>query len=500
MNIIKRILAVVLCILMVLISLQIGKTQEDIQIKSVFDNNKSVILWYTDESMTDYLSAMAVSFHEKYGMRVLPKLQSGSEYLESINRASIDQTEVPDLYIISSETLEKAYLSGLACDVEDKNNTVSDRNFSPAALNAVTYKGHITAYPYYFETSALLYNKTYLYDMAKNKIEAEESGTVDDDNGGEIVLDEDTSTEAVDDEAGLTTEEKIAKRMDTFIPKTFDELLTFADEYDAPQAVEAVFKWDVSDIFYNYFFIGNYANVGGIYGDSKEDIDIYNLDTIRAMQVYQNLNQFFSIDADEVAYDTVIQEFMEGKLVFTTATTDIIHKLEDAKENKEFLFDYGIAEIPDLNEELKSKSLSVTNSIVVNGYSDKKEDANRFARYLTCDNADSLYEKTGKISANKNVVYENANISVFQKEYSDSIPMPKMMATSNYWIQLEITFARVWNGADVSGELQKLSQLLLTQVTGEEVKQDYIEDPDKETETIEYLDEEAEREAAKQEK
>lgn len=502
MNITKRIIAVILCIGMVLVSLQIGKTQEDIQVKNVFDNNKSLILWYTDDSMTDYLNAMAVAYHEQYGMRVIPKLQSGNEYLESINAASLEQAEVPDLYIISSETLEKAYLSGLASTIEDENEVVSAQNFSTAAINAVTYKGHIAAYPYYIETSALLYNKTYLYDMAKNQIEAEESGTESADDGGEIII-EDSTTEATQEETtvdeNLSTEEKIEKRMEKFIPKTFDELLTFADEYDAPQAVEAVFKWDVSDIFYNYFFIGNYADVGGACGDNTDEIDIYNLDTIRAMQVYQNLNQFFSIDADEVAYDSVIQEFMEGKLVFTTATTDIIRKLEDAKANKEFTFDYGIAEIPDLNDELTSKSLSVTNSIVVNGYCDKKEEANRFARYLVCDNADSIYERTGKIAANKNVVYDNSNITVFQKEYADSVPMPKMMATSNYWIQLEITFAHVWSGEDVSGQLQNLSELIMTQVTGEEVKQDYIEDPDAEDETVEYLDEEAEKEAAKQE-
>ena len=42
-------------------------------------------------------------------------------------------------------------------------------------------------------------------------------------------------------------------KIDVMIPATIDDILTFADEYDAPEQVEAVFKWDVSDIFYNYF-------------------------------------------------------------------------------------------------------------------------------------------------------------------------------------------------------------------------------------------------------
>ncbi len=497
MNITKRVIAVLLCMSMLFITVYVGNTQKDLDTESLFKTKNTIVLWYTDDSMTDYLNAMAVSYYDKYDVRVITKLQSGNDYLESINQASLDQKDMPDLYIISNEALEKAYLSGLASSIDDRNNLIGDRNFPQAALNAVTYKDHIVAYPYYFETSALLYNKTYLYEMAKNQVLAQEGDDKEQERGEIVETEENTQSE--DDVANLSQEEQIEKKVQDSIPETFDDLLTFADEYDAPQAVEAVFKWDVSDIFYNYFFIGNYANVGGACGDNTDEIDIYNLNTIKAMQVYQNLNQFFSIDADDVAYDTVIQEFMEGKLVFTTATTDIIKKLELAKDNDEFAFDYGIALIPKLNEELESKSLSVTNSVVINGYSKMKDNANSFARYLVCDNADSLYDRCGKIAANRNVVYENNNISVFYQEYSNSVPLPKMMATSNYWLQLEITFAEVWNGSKVSDNLKKLSELILSQVTGEAVIEEYIEEPKEEEETIQYLDEEAEREAAKQE-
>ena len=55
--------------------------------------------------------------------------------------------------------------------------------------------------------------------------------------------------------------------MEEALPKTIDDILAFADVYDAPEQVEAIFKWDVSDIFYNYFFVGNYIDVGGVSGD-----------------------------------------------------------------------------------------------------------------------------------------------------------------------------------------------------------------------------------------
>lgn len=488
MNITKRIIAVILCVSMVLAVLYVGNTANDMEIKSIFDGNNSVIVWYTDNSMTDYLSAMAVSFHEKYNIRVLPRLQSGSDYLESVYDTSMQEKDAPDLYIVSNEALEKAYLSGIASVISDETGVLNTDNFPQTALNAVTYHDQLIGYPYYFETSALLYNKTYLNQIAENLIAAQEAETP-----------EEASTEDATRETETTGTVTVEDKTKELIPTTFDELLTFADEYDAPEAVEAVFKWDVSDIFYNYFFIGNYMDIGGPCGDKEDEIDIYNLDAIEAMQVYQNLNQFFSIEADEVAYEDVISEFMAGKVVLTTATTDIIKKLDEAKKNGEFAYEYGLARIPDLNDTLKSRSLSVTNTVVVNGFSDKKKMANQFASYLVSDNAASLYEKTGKIPSCKNVTTTDECVGVFQQEYANSVPIPKMMTTANYWVQLEISFAEVWSGSKVTDCLKDLSELIMTQVTGEPYSEEYIEPPQTETESVQYLDEEAEKEAAMQE-
>lgn len=491
MNFGKRILSVVVCSCMVV----------GVLCTSIFYNSEtepepvvgldSVVVWYADEAMTDYVNAMAVAFHEEYDIRVIPQLQSGLDYLESIYDASVREENGPDLYIISNEALEKAYLSGLAAEIMDPDAIVNSDHFPITALNAVMYQNKKVGYPYYFETSVLLYNKTYIEEMAKNQILAE---TTDESEDGDFS--EEAETASVD-ESDQVSEEAISARVEELIPKTFDELLTFAVSYDAPQAVEAVFKWDVEDIFYNYFFIGNYVDVGGPYGDKSEKVDIYNLDAIKAMQIYQNLNQFFSFESEDVAYASVIQEFMEGKLVFTTATSDVIKTLQTAKEEGNFTFEYGLVEIPDLNEELLTKNLSVTNTIVVNGFSDKQEDANRFASYLVGEASSSLYEKAGKIPANTQEACKDDRTAVFYREYSDSVPIPKMMVTSNLWVQLEVTFAKIWNGSAVSTSLKSLSELIMSQISGTDYVEEYIDEPGGEEAIIEYLDEAAEREAAK---
>lgn len=95
-------------------------------------------------------------------MRVIPVLTSDSEYLEALNQASLHSTQIPDAFILSNDSLEKAYLSGLASRITDEAGICNEDHFPGTALSAVTYKDKLVAYPYYYKTSALLYNKTYL--------------------------------------------------------------------------------------------------------------------------------------------------------------------------------------------------------------------------------------------------------------------------------------------------------------------------------------------------
>ena len=462
-------------------------------------------LWYTDESLTDFLAAAALDFSEESEVRVIPRLVSGLEYLESINEASLNTNMVPDVYIVGNDSLEKAWLSGLASEVRD-TDYVTAENFPETALSAVTYQDHLIGYPFYYETSALVYNLTYLEEAAADQLQAEadalagqEAMAALDENGEPVQTDGSGEEAEADGEtaADAQTEEteteasdaQISERTQRLIPETIDDILSFADSYNAPEQVEAVFRWDVSDIFYNYFFIGNYVNVGGPQGDEEEQIDIYNLDAIRCLTAYQELTQYFSIDPEEVNYESVAQEFLDGKLVFTIATTDMIARLEEAAADGSFPYEYSVARVPDINDELITRSLSVTNAVVVNGYSEKKDVANEFARYLTETAAQELYESSGKLPANTQISLPNEQAGIFAEEYAASVPIPKMMTTSNYWVQMEIAFTRVWNGEKVSAVLQDISGQIMTQVTGEAYTEEYIEPPEEETETASQTEE-----------
>lgn len=424
-----------------------GTAEEEPEVvEEVIVEKDTIHFWYSDAAMADYFNSAAVVFGEKYGVRVMPHQVSASEYLEAINEATIQDNQMPDAYFISNDSLEKAYLAGLAVEIADENQLVTTGHFSKAALDAVTYKDKLVAYPVTYETTALLYNETFLQEWALQQVkkEAEEAGVEY-------------------DEATL-----LAKRdelMLTAIPTTIDEMLLMSDTFDPPETVEGILKWDVSDIFYNYHFIGNYMVVGGDCGDDKNQINVNNPEAIACLEVYKALNQFFYIESDLVSYESVMQDFLAGKLVYTIATTDAVARVEQAVSDGSFPYGYGVALMPDPSEELKGRSLSVTGTVAINGYSQEKDLANQFAAFLTDEYATELYERSGKTAANTSIPSANGALDIFKQEYAESIPLSKMIETSNFWIQLEILFSKVWNGQDVNALVAELEQQLTLQTT-----------------------------------
>ena len=462
--------------------------ETEVEDDSLFGHRETLYLWYTDEALTDYLNSVAVSYSEyQSDVRVIPVYTSGREYLETINQASLHTEDVPDLYIVSNDSLEKAYLAGLASEVRLPEGVLPMDNFFPqTAISAVTYRDKQIGYPFYFETSCLLYNETYLTDWARAQIEAETDALIAEaaqeqlDNGGEPEDNDGAAAGTI--EENVISDEEVRERVDQTLPGTIDDILAFADVYDAPDQVE-VFKWDVSDIFYNYFFVGDSIDVGGVNGDRADSIHIYNEDAIRCLRVYQNLNQFFSIDTKEISYDAILQDFIDGKIVYTVATTDALSKIENAKAEGGFAYEYGISMMPDVSDELGSASLSVTQCVVINGYSVKKDMANDFAVYLTEYATDSLYTRTGKLPVyDSGDTYDDPNKEAFLQEYMCSVPMPKMIETSNFWVELEIVFAKIWDGEDANNDLKSLSEQIMGQVIGGEYEETYIDVPVESTE------------------
>ncbi len=456
-----------------------------------YSRSDTIYFWYSDETMSDFINKAAVSFGEQNNVHVLPMLITLDNYLEAVNEASVDNNQLPDAYIIGHESLEMARLTGLAVPIDDPDGVCSEENFPASALSAVTYEGEIVGYPFVYNTCALVYNEDYLHDWANQKALAilkgegqsfvdgeyfedinltegdveEGEGTESGEKDGEESSKNDELIEPVvdyddlpEDQQAKMLGDKTEEVFEQAIPETLNELLTIADSYSAPSGVDGVMSWDVSDIMYNFWIIGDVVDLGGPSGDDKTNLVFNNEDTINCLKRYQYLHHFFNIDSKLADYEKVLQDFIDGKMIFTIASVDSVEKLKAASEEGIFEHDYGFALIPDVDEKTLSRPMSMTEVVVINGYSEKKSIANAFARYITCDVAPDIYSRTGKAACNIHANDRYEELAVFDAEYADSIPLPKKIELENFWMELEALFARIWDGEDVEEQLSGLEE------------------------------------------
>lgn len=415
----------------------------------------TVHFWYTNDLLTNYYNNVASIYNKtNRGANVVPQLVPASEYLEKIYQASITGEGYPDMYVITSDAMEKAYLAGLTMPVEDEEKV--REAFPDVAIEAASYDNTLFGYPFYFDTSTLVYNKTILEKVALDqfRIQAEAEGVEN-------------------PEAIVVPDEDIARLVNVMIPETIDELIRLSNNLEAPEGMETVFKWNINDIFFNYFYLGAYTTL------TDKEIDIYNEGTAACMEIFKHVTEYFYMDAETVSTESILQEFMEGKVLFTILDSESALKLETANKEGLIDFEYDYARTPDpgkIPQEDKAqmkgaisyegRPLSVTNVVVINGYTNYPNTTNDFAQFLTMENVgiDQLYSKTGYIPASTNANTTSNMEEVFKAEYAESATIPSYMVTSNFWMLLENAFNQIWDGADAQTTLEEVENRLKNQI------------------------------------
>lgn len=415
-----RILSKVIPVLfMIIVSIGIIFTADNIKEKNIQEKNnldeteKVFDFWYTEKSYLPYLEYVGGEFEKETGIKVRFSYHQTINYLDSISDES-ENGNGPDLYIMSSENLQNSVLLGLTETNQSKG--FYEEKFGENAVNALTYLGKMYGYPMGFDTSIMLYNKKYV--------------------------------------------EKV--------PKTFDELIEFANNFNDSGSedviseidyseVSSVIKWDVTNIMYNYGFLGNYINVCGEYGDEPSIIDVKNEKSIEAGMYYNKLGQYFYINSDSDTADSILKEFLKGKIIYTFITTDLI------KEFSEGEVSCGYSVIPDMSESLEYAPIALTDVLMVNPFGDQKEDARKLAEMLSFDYAGEMYSKCGVISA-CDIVYGEDYLNIFLDTYKRAKSLPKLMTTTDFWMKITNLTEKIWIGEDVEDQLDSLSKELFIQI------------------------------------
>lgn len=364
-------------------------------------------VWYNDTRYEQYFKVLAAEYKKETGIDVCVNYLQDMDYLENINKAnrqdgSIDYKK-PDVYLLNTEELEAAYESGLA-NVND-DAILNEDNFIEKSLRDVTYKGKYMAYPLSYDTAFMLYNKNYMKEA----------------------------------------------------PASFDEIMRFSNEFDytVHQDVKQVFYYNASDTIHNYFFLGAYLNFGGIYGDDEGIIDIENDRIKEAASFYSEFAKETGIDIFDAEYARIPEEFVKEELLCTIVTISEFNEIRRLSEGKKL--NYGACLIPNLNQEQKTKPLSITQSFVINYMSDKKNMAADFIRYAVLERTDLVVNNTGLLPAahRKNT---NSFDTVIQNQYEASASLPKLIISADYYVLVGEILKHVCQGKQIDELLHEISE------------------------------------------
>lgn len=390
----KRLITGVAFLLLIVALGSCGQKQEKETPESSSEAEEKVeelTIWYTDPAIAPYMNQAAEAYREQTGIRVLVEEQSSIDYLELLNQANISEEQVgADLYILNSDSLEKAYLAGLTTETNRDGMDI----YPESAVSACIWQGKNLGYPFYYETAFFLYNKNFIESC----------------------------------------------------PANFQEILDFSAQYGSDgttfEGIETILKWDVQNLYYNYGFAGAYLNLGGIYGDDATSIDLTSESVVDALSFYKHLNQSLYFDAAESDYNTVLEEFLNGKILYTIVGTQSLARLEEAAANG---MQYGIAPLLDMNDTLKSKAIATNYLVQINPYGVSETAAEEFAVFLTDTYIENFYGLTGKMSCKPMGNYENPELVNIEKAYANSVQLPKLLETTDYWMELELAFRAIWN-------------------------------------------------------
>ena len=109
----------------------------------------------------------------------------------------------------------------------------------------------------------------------------------------------------------------------------------------------------------------------------------------------------------------------------------------------------------------------MTYAVAVNGYGTRQSLADDFAAWLTKEGTKDLYMYTGHIPAYKEYAVRKEGADIFYQEYEESVPVPKLMSTANFWMQMERAYTRIWDGGDVEMILKDLAEQMQDQIAAE---------------------------------
>ncbi|OYD06465.1 extracellular solute-binding protein [Paludifilum halophilum] len=376
---------------------------------------EQLVIWENKEARhLKHTERMAEKYEEKTGIQVKVV---GVDILKQQEKLTLDgpNNKGADVVTWPHDRIGEAAIKGLIQPIDVEEDRIHAYNKS--ALRAMQYDGKLYGLPRNTESIALIYNK----DRMKEP------------------------------------------------PKTFEELIRFAEENTDPAKEKYGFLYEGENFYHDFFVF--HAFGGYVFKDeggrmNTEDIGLNNEGSIQAMETIGSWYKDQLIPRGLKA-DTVNGLFKEGKVAAVLNGPWAVKDYEDAG------IDVGVSPIPPINGK-DPKTFIGVKGLYVSAYTRNEYWATDLVRFLTGKEAlQDRFKTTGEIPSRTDllehpIVKDDEQVNGFAEQAASGVPMPNVPEMSQVWDPMADAVSFVAKGEQtpkeaLDGAVKQIKEKLQTQ-------------------------------------
>jgi arabinogalactan oligomer/maltooligosaccharide transport system substrate-binding protein len=242
---------------------------------------------------------------------------------------------------------------------------------------------------------------------------------------------------------------------DAPLPKSFEEIIVFAKEWNDPASGKYALRWTVDDSYHNYFFLTAFGMQ--LFGPNHDDFKSPGFDspqTAQGVNFYRSLRQYFDVPTASATWDFTIATFQRGDVPFTITGPWAIG---DAKKNG---INFGVTKLPTING-VQPRCFSGNVVAAVSSYAKNPDLAFKFVDYLVSVEGETIqFEITGKMAAYKDIssiegLRDDPYLKGVMEQSPYADPMPIIPETAQMWDAMKALFTFTWDGQLSTEDAQK---------------------------------------------
>jgi arabinogalactan oligomer/maltooligosaccharide transport system substrate-binding protein len=242
-------------------------------------------------------------------------------------------------------------------------------------------------------------------------------------------------------------------------PTSFDELISFATDFNAANSGKFGFTMDVGNFYYTFPFMTMDGNrLFGEYGTNADDPEVNTASAVEGFTAFQQMRDILPVASGDLTTDAVDGLFLAGNsAIHLSGPWNVSPFTEHG-------IDFGVAPMFSLpGQDTPAVSFSGVRSMFVSAFSDHTEEAQAFAEFLTTPEIQQLrVDITGAMSVStSDITYDNDAIDGFAAQLEFSFAMPSIPRMAAVWDALNTASANIWDGANPQSELDAATQVIL---------------------------------------